>query len=161
MILVFSYLSSSLFLFRNLPESFGFYIGVDERCKGIHDKNGERHAFGIGTPVADDDREQSDADTIDDLSFCRHRRSDIVGGHEYGAQHQSSAQDLSKRVGIDGVGYVEQCTEHEDGSDDAQWYMPCDDSFPQHVAEADNQCQGADLTDGTCAVGNIAKQHVQ
>ena len=60
---------------------------VDEWCEAVHDENGKRHAFRIATPVADNDSEEADGNTVDELAFVGHRRGNIVGGHEDGTKH--------------------------------------------------------------------------
>ena len=86
MILTFSF-------FDYLPESFWFEISVNERSEGIHDEDGKRHAFRIAAPVANDDGKKADAHAIDELSARCHRRRDVVGSHEDGTQHESTAKD--------------------------------------------------------------------
>ena len=142
-----------------LPKSFRFDVCVDEWRERIHDENGERHALGVRTPVTYDDGEQSDAHSIDKLSLVCHGRGDIVGGHEDGAKHETTAEDGSHGVGIDGVGHVEQSAEDEDGGDDAHGDVPRDDLLPQHVSQSDEKGQGAHLANGTGAVRHVSKEH--
>ena len=63
-------------------EAHGFAPSVDERGDGVHDEDGEAYAFGVGTPVADDDGQKTAAETEYQLSALGHGRGHHVGGHE-------------------------------------------------------------------------------
>ena len=127
--------------FGFLPESFWFYVTVDKRSKRIHDENGERHTLWIGSPVADDDGEQSDTNAIDELTLRRHGRGDIVGCHEDGTQQQSATQDDGGGSSIGGIDEVHHAAKQKDGADDADRDVPRDNLTPQHEGEAEEQRQ--------------------
>ena len=52
---------------------FGLECSIDERYKRIHNEDGERHAFGIGSEHTDDDGEQTAAAAEDNHTPWRHR----------------------------------------------------------------------------------------
>jgi hypothetical protein len=74
--------------FHDLAESkgFRFSIGVDERGEGVHDEDGEGHAFRVGTEKADDGGEKADGEAIEEHTGGSHRGGDVIGGHEDGTQ---------------------------------------------------------------------------
>src|SRR5574344_3107393 len=81
---------SSLFLSWLLTEALWFNICVNKRCERIHDQNGERHTFWIATPVADNDGQKTDTNSINEHTLVSHWRGNIISCHKDGTEHQTS-----------------------------------------------------------------------
>ena len=137
-----------------------FNISVDERSERIHNKNSERHTFGICTPQTDDDCEHTDTYTVNQHTFMIHRRCHIVGSHEACTQKQTTRkQMIHRRCICCRICQVHDTTKHEYGKQNRYRNVPSDNLLPQHIYQTDNQRQLADFTDtaGTNAFDTITQ----
>lgn len=50
-----------------VTETFGFDIIIDKRCKSIHDKDCERNSFGVTSPLAYNDGQDTYTDSVDNI----------------------------------------------------------------------------------------------
>lgn len=124
-------------------EFAGFDIAVDERSETVHDKDGEGNAFGICTPLTDDNGDDTNHDTVDDHACVAHGRGDIVSRHEDSAEHQTACEQLDTDIGAD--------AEREDGdcAEDGNGDVPGDYTGAEEVDETDEKRDGSDLTHRT------------
>ena len=152
---------SSFVLGRHFTEARGFHIIINKRCERIHDENSERHALGIGTPVTDDDGEHTNGDTIDELALGGHGRRHVVGSHEDGTEHETTREDDANGVGIAWISQMHDACKDEYRADDGDGNVPGDDLLPQHVCQAQQECQATDFTQGTGSSGMVTDEEVE
>ena len=88
---------------------------VDERCKRVHQQDGQHHALGVTTVVnTNQDGEHANEQAVDVLAHIGACTGDGVGCHEHGAKGEAAQAQLcagiEHRGGVGGTGQcVNQC----------------------------------------------------
>ena len=85
---------SLLSRFFGFAKDAGTGKAVNVPHKGVHDQDGEGHAFGIGAEVTEEHGDKAASHAEDQSAARRDGGGDVVGRHEDGTQHQTARQKL-------------------------------------------------------------------